>query len=315
MSTISNFLTTEGWATRFDTEVIEIGRRLKSKINNITWESMPDGGGVIIGDWSDKGTSYHPEITIWLDGDNWMIETECGCEERFFCVHAAAVLLRASQAHIIDKLMKFGSLMNSGRISAKTEPDMPIEEPEEERLRSAPYFQLKLIRVAKRPEVIETYLKKKRPSRDLSDKQVPLSIATVVYPSAEFGDFVFPLLSEIAEGETRRTLPDGRSLVIERFRALEKDASSQLARCGLMAVASEYAWIARIIEKKPHWVDDAYQCFFPDPTRVEEGQCWLDTRNAGIPLLEQHGWKVEISDDFGYKVEECDPADWEQTSS
>ncbi len=307
---LSDYLQSERWQNRFDDMVVQIGNRQKSKIENITWETMPDGGAVLVGEWRDKNAHYQPEVTLWKEGESWQVEAECNCEDGFFCSHAAAILLRSSQGHITDKLQQFGSLKNSGRVHV-AEPENPtIEGAEEVRLRTSPSFTLELVRVAALPEVVRTYLNKKKPSRQLDLEKTAIARARVIYPSTEHGDFSFPLLAEITEGETVARTKAGGSLIIERFRALEKDAASQLSRCGLISVASEFTWLARIEQKKPEWLEDTFLYYFPDPTRIEPGACWLDVRHAGIPLLEKHGWAVELADDFGYEVAHCDPADW-----
>jgi len=309
MGSILDYLQLGQWQKRFDAEVLDVGRRLKSKIENIEWETMPDGGVVLIGDWRDKREQYKPEVTIWKEGEGWQVEAECNCDDRFYCGHASAILLRASQEHISEKLQQFGSLKNSGRVSEKA-PEVVVTE-ETVRLRSSPRFSLELIRVSSLPEVVATYLKQKRPSRELELEDSPLAIAVVTYPSEEHGDQRFPLLGQIDDGESLVKTVTGEPLIVERFRALEKDASSHLSRCGLMSVSSEHTWKARIEQKKPHWLEDTYSCYFPDPSRVEAGMCWLDVRNAGVPLLEQHGWEVTLSENFGYEVTHCDPEEWQ----
>ncbi len=310
MTSISHYLQSDHWQQRFDSEVIQLGAKQKAKIENIEWETMPDGGAVLIGLWRNKQATYQPEVTLWAEGEDWQLESECNCEERYSCSHAAAMVIRSAQPHITDKLQRFGSLKNSGRVTESAPVEDTMSDGEETRLRTSPQFRLQLLRVSPLPEVVRTYLRQKRPSRELELEKTPLARATVTYPSEEHGDFTFPLLAEITEGETARTTKQGSPLIIERFRALEKDASSQLSRCGLMSVASEHAWLARIEQKKPDWIEDTYQTYFPDPTRIEAGACWLDVRNAGIPLLKEHGWEIELADDFGYEVDECHPSDW-----
>ena len=313
MMTVSQYLQSQQWQNRFDGDALQLGMRQKSKIDDIEWEEMPDGGVVIVGSWTDKVSVYQPEVTVWIDGDEWTLEAECNCEDRFYCSHAAAVLHRASQAHITDKLEQFGSLKNGGRVNEVEEA--PVILGEEERLRTSPNFSLSLERCERLPEVVETYLKQKRPSWDLKLERPAIAYARVTYTSQIYGDFTFPLLADIDEGESRVVTKAGVPLIIERFRALEKDALSHLSRCGLMVVASEHAWLARIRTKKPHWLEDTYGCFFPDPTRTEPSSCWMDVRNAGIPLLEKHGWGVTVSNDFGYEVTHCDPEEWELSLS
>lgn len=312
MQDVSTFLQSQQWQQRFDGEVIELGKRLKAKTENIEWEKMPDDGAVLMGVWNDaKGQVYKPEITLWKEGDAWQVESECNCGARFYCAHAVSILLRASQPHVTDKLLNFGSLKNSGNISQNESPEV-INDSEQTRLRTSPKFSLHLKRFESYPEVVETYLKQRRPSRDLTAEERPaIALATVTYESEEYGDYHFPLLFNIQDGETPVITKDQTPIIIERFRAIEKDAMSQLSRCGLISVASEHNWLARIQQKKPQWLVETFHCYFPDPDRSVPGTCWLDVRHAGIPLLEQHGWEVHVDEDFGYEVTPCDPGDWQ----
>lgn len=310
MSEAAEFLKSQKWQRRFEEDTVLEGGRLKAKVQDISWESFPEGGAFLKGEWRGKtGEAYHPEISLWREGEQWMIETECRCEARFSCVHAAAVLHRVTQPHILEKLLLTGSLKTGRSEPHNADEDVLLLTSETPRLRVSPLFSLHLKRVDHYPEVVRMYLQKKRPSWKVEDAEsVAIALATVSYEGEE-ESYQFPLLSHITEGETVVT-SDGHPLIIERFQAIERDAVSQLSRCGLMAVASEPMWKARVREKKPEWLTETYQVFFPDPDRSVIETCWLDVRNAGVPLLEKHGWRVEMDEDFGFEVEHCNPEDW-----
>ncbi len=307
MHDVSSFLLSQRWKNRFDDDVLQEGVKGKAKIENIEWEALPDGGAVLLGQWSYKNTTSSPEVSLWQEGEKWNMEAECSCETRRDCSHCVAMLLRASQPHVLEKLKKFGSLRNGGTVTQEVDtPSIPHEEME--RLRVSPKFTLHLKRAEKCPEVVSAYLKKKRPSWG-DDSSPVYALATVTY-EGEGKTYNFPLLSHIHEGESQVENKEGQPLILERFRAIEKEALSQLSRCGLMAVASDFAWLARIREKRSEWLEEAYHCFFPDPDRTQIEHCWLDVRHSGIPILEKYGWTVHLDEEFGYEVSPCDPEDW-----
>ena len=289
------------WRRRFDGDLLESARPLVAKVRGLRLDEPVPGSYGLFGTVGGEET----EVSLWRAADGgWEFETFCSCEGGGFCVHAAALLLRAENE-------RDGSRLTGRSVAEAVAAVMPATAaaavaapaPEVPRISPEPVFELHV-------------------TRDVADRMSRLLLKSLGQPEPEvwiaadatviYGDYRSPLRAAQPDWTSRVTLPDGRPAILDHRAAAENAAARQLAEAGLSSLHSNSAW-RFLLNLKSRDTRDAptRDRWFPDPGREPVDAFWHRFRGEKVAQLEQLGWRVTIDDNVGHRVYDADPAQWD----
>jgi superfamily II DNA or RNA helicase len=295
----ASFIHDSGWRARFDDEVLDGARALVSKTRDPHLDEPTPGcfrlSGMVAGG--------RAEVTFWRSESGWEFESDCGCETRAYCRHAAALLLRA-QKHRDPGRMRGHSITAAVAAAmpvAAARPAADVQAPS--CVTAEPRFELHVTRepVDRTSRLLLQSLGQPDPGTWITAE------ATVVYDTHRS-----PLRGSMPGWTSRITLPDGRPALLQHRQAAENEAARQLSETGLSSLGSNSAW-RFILDLKSRGSRDMPRAdrWFPDPGRISAGRFWHQFRGEMVRRLESQGWTVIIDDNVGHRVFEADPTAWQ----
>ncbi|MGB6221717.1 DEAD/DEAH box helicase, partial [Haloferula sp.] len=294
-------LESESLLDRFEDEVVMIGTKLKGKVRALrsAWEE----GEQFTLKADVAGETC--EVIFWQEGSNWTFESQCTCEIRSYCPHAAALLIVATKPTKLRDLIQ-GSGGVPPLSSANASPSgmtVPVMNPSgPDRLENlTPTFELQITREPTESKVVRLLLQ--------ALKIPDLGEWVVARPYAIYGKHRTPLGGK--PGLREHPLPDGSILL--RDTAAETNAILQLQQAGLASLGShaQYRFLLALEGKNPsssiHHPPSASTLWFPNPAHGELAQYWPWLRATGTTILEDSGWTVTFDDNIGHEVIDLDP--------
>ncbi len=285
---IRPFLESESLLDRFEDEVLMVGTKLKGKVRALrsAWEE----GHQFTLKADVAGETC--EVIHWPEGSSWAFESQCTCEIRSYCPHAAALLIVAT------KPTKLRDLLNP--TSGMTVPVMnPSNSNRLENL--TPTFELNIQREPTDSKVVRLLLQ--------ALKIPDLGEWVVARPYANYGEHRISLGGK--PGLHEHPLPDGPILL--RDTAAEMNAILQLQQAGLASLAShaQFRFLLALGGKDPSSSIDhppsAAGLWFPNPAHGELTHFWPWLRSTGAANLESNNWTVRFDDEVGHEVIDVNP--------
>jgi hypothetical protein len=286
---IDSLLRQVAWRNRFDDEPLAAGTRLVSKVREV---SVEDSGAAGTRVWAEVA-GEECEVDVWRTEGGWGLETSCSCGA-FFCVHAAALLLRVEKSGVRPRP---GPLRKAAELaSATTDGHLP-------RLEVRPRFKL---HVSREPVDQTTRLLFKSVGREAPESMI------VASAEVRYDWHTGPLRGSAPEWASVATAPDGRRVVVVHQSGLENAAAQQLRDTGLTSLHSHPAWrfiLGRRVRGRGE--SAPADLWFPDPDAVPVDDFWYRFRGEMVARLEADGWQVGIDDNVGHCVFEAPPEHWE----
>ncbi len=291
---IRDFFENTLWRERFDDECLEIAPRLRSKVREPAAE-WPDDDNFILRAGIAGETC---EITLWPSGGEWDFESDCTCETRRFCPHAAALLEEASKPKNLSRLLE-GKPIRGGCSAPILAAALVPDSADLPHLELTPSFHLQILREPTESKIVRLLLQALK-IPDTGDW-------VVARPFAIYGEHRIPLGGIPGPREHRL---DG--LVLRRDIAAEMNAILSLQQTGLSSLAghAQYRFLLRLEEKKPSHPISNFQSpsaaalWFPSHGAPAEFWPWL--RAAGAPILEAAGWTVSFDEEVGHEIIDLD---------
>jgi superfamily II DNA or RNA helicase len=296
----SDFFRGGSWQRRFDDEVLQSARSLAPKVRNL---ELGEPGGASFHLTGRVAGGEETSVEFWADGSSWDCESSCDCGSGPFCVHAAALLLRASRERQIPRLGRNSAAAAVAATLARPAPSAVAPPPGLPRISPAPVFEIHV-------------------TREAADRTLKLLLQSLGQPAADswiaaeavviYDGHRSPLRASMPGWTSRVTLPDGREALLEHTAAAETAAALQLADTGLSSLQSNPAWRFLLnLKSKAARDDTPRDRWFPDPARIPVDAFWHQFRGERVAKLESLGWRVIIDDNVGHRVHEADPADWQ----
>lgn len=284
---IAEILESEIWKEGFSTGNLEAGRTLVGArlVFRAAAEILDTGDAVLSAEVREKdGASYSPEVVLFEMDGNLVIESECSCETRAECRHAAALLsyLAKGKGERLDRALggqPEAERMTTGQVLGEkggesTEEEAPRPARESKPRSGGPAF---LLRVEARPEgERSTWLPEIYASAYAlyEGERVPLS------PSGALPPIV---------------LPDRK---IFRDRSAETEALNALYGLSLLPGAEEPPASLRKLDRPDFegtlWAPDREE--WPHPEFY-----WKRFRHEGVPALERRNWEVRFAPGVGHE--------------
>lgn len=309
-SSVRDYLLGKEWQTRFDEFVLGEGGKLarKRKVRDLRWEAQADGGGMLTAEVEDlDGEKAEVEVSLWANSsEDWDLDSSCSCPYAHSCFHAAATLLAAGKATVLDRLLKGGSanLKLPNPASTSTATASPKEVPT---LRTEPLLGIEVLVEPANSRIVQLLLQSLRAAN--RDYWI------VARPYVRYGDHELPLYTtgdSVAQVEDQ----DG-PILIERDLAAESEAARHLTKLGLTHLGAQpsYRFLLGMDRKRREGPGPEATAWFPEPSLSTPAMFWPWFRAEAGPKLGSLGWSVEIDDEIGHPVYETSPQDWESKLS
>ena len=301
-SSVREFLLGSDWQVRFDDFVLQNGGRLarKRRVTDLAWSSQEDGGGTLSAEVRDfEGESHEVELSLWQEGEErWELEASCSCPYAHCCQHAAATLLAAGKKTILDRLLKGGR----ARLRPESGAKISFVPSPASSLQCEPVFGMEVLIEPASSRPVQLLLQSLRaPNRDEW---------LVARPTVSYGEHELPLYTR---GDSSVVIETAQgSLEIVRDLQAEKNAARQLTQLGLTHLGAQPSYRFLIgLERGKNRASSAEFAWFPEPSLTTPDIYWPWFRAEARPRLEAKGWRVEVDEDIGFPVHQCEPADWD----
>ncbi|GAA5481266.1 DEAD/DEAH box helicase [Haloferula sargassicola] len=288
---IRNHLASSAWTERFEDEVLLVASKLKGKVRALkgAWENDQ----FIL---SAEVAGEPCEIIHWQENGVWAFETECPCDIRTFCPHAAATLLVASKpAKLRDLLAERSAGLQTGILPAAA----PAAQDPSSAIYHPPSFHLRVTREPTDSKVVRLLLQ--------ALKIPDTGEWVVARPEAIYGGHRISLSGK--PGLREHPLPDGSVLL--RDPAAEMNAILQLQQAGLASLGShaQFRFLLALEKNRPSSIENRQSAalWFPNPGHGTLDQFWPWLRATGVAQLEAQGWSVSFDTDVGHEVIVLDP--------
>ncbi|MEM9235607.1 MAG: SNF2-related protein, partial [Verrucomicrobiota bacterium] len=291
-SGIRDFLESGAWRDRFEEEILLVATKLRPRVKALRgqWEA------------GDQFTLHAEvsgetcEVIFWPEGSDWAFESQCTCEIRSYCPHAAAILLAAIRGRKLQELLEPQTTATpaAGSTTSHSAPGT--------RHSHEVGFHLRVTREPTESKVVKLLLQ----ALKIPDP----GEWVVARPEVTYGDYRTPLGGK--PGLREHPLPDGSVLL--RDTAAEMNAILQLQQLGLASLSShpQYRFLLAL-EKKSRSpqtnapAPSASALWFPDPAHGELSHYWPWLRTNGAANLESTGWTVAFDEEVGHEVIAIDP--------
>ena len=292
-SDIHDHLLESRWRDRFEDEVLLVAGKLKGKVRALR------------GDWEGDQFVIHAdvagescEIIHWQENGRWDFESQCPCEIRSYCPHAAAALLVASKpAKLRDLLQGTRDVPAVPDNPAAPATPKPADHPAlTTRQGGKAAFHLRITREPTASKVVRLLLQ--------ALKIPDTGEWVVARPEAIYGEHRISLGGK--PGLREHPLPDGSVLL--RDPAAEMNAILQLQQTGLASLGSHAQFRFLLALEKSRSADiGADTLWFPNPSHGTLEQFWPWLRATGASQLEGQGWTVSYDTEVGHEVITVDP--------
>ena len=303
-SDIHDHLLESRWRDRFEDEVLLVAGKLKGKVRALRcdWE-----GDQFVIHADIAGESC--EIIHWQENGRWDFESQCPCEIRSYCPHAAAALLVASKpAKLRDLLQGTRDVPAVPHNPAAPATPKPADHPAlTTRQGGKAAFHLRITREPTASKVVRLLLQALK-IPDLGDW-------VVARPFAIYDKHRIPLAGTAGPREYRLETPEG-PVVLRRDVAAEMNAIQLLQQTGLASLSShdQYRFLLALQKTNPKAAAHNPQfLWFPNPGHGTLAEFWPWLRATGGPLLEAAGWSVSFDDNVGHEVIDLDPDNFTYT--
>ena len=214
----SDFFRGESWRLRFDEEVLQLARSLAPKVRDLEL-GEPEGGSFRLTGRVAGG--QETSVEFWADGSSWDCDASCDCGSGSFCVHAAALLLRASRERQIPRLGSNSAAAAVAATLARPTPSAIAPPPGLPRIAPVPVFELHV-------------------TREPADRTLKLLLQSLGQPPADswiaaeavviYDVHRSPLRASMPGWTSRVVLPDGREALLEHSAAAETAAGFPIPR-------------------------------------------------------------------------------------
>ncbi|MEP4077838.1 DEAD/DEAH box helicase [Haloferula sp.] len=287
----------ESFSDRFEDEVLMVGTKLRPRVKALRAEWEAGNQFTLRADVAGETC----EVIHWLEDQHWAFESQCSCEIRTFCPHAAALLMAAAKPAKLRDLLNPSSGMTSLPSVASGEGRVPVMNPSSsDRLENlTPTFELQIQREPTGSKVVRLLLQ--------ALKIPDLGEWVVARPCAIYGDHRIPLGGKPGLREHR--LADDSILI--RDTAAEMNAILQLQQIGLTSLGShaQFRFLLALEGKNQPATEhgQASALWFPNPTHGELAHYWPWLRSTGVGKLNSSGWSVTFDEEVGHEVIEVDP--------
>ncbi len=295
----SDFIRDAAWQQRFDEEVLAAAKTLASKTKELKLDEPVEGSYSL----QAKVAGEDTEVSFWLNGSSWEIESFCSCDLGSFCHHAAGLMMKAA---------KQGDLTRLQGMSVNSAVQQAIEEQKAEATAAAkaklphisaePTFELHIVR-----EPVDRTSKLLLQSLGQPDPDVWIfAEATVNYAGHRS-----PLRSAMPDWSSEVIQADGSRVILDHNKAVENQAARQLTDTGLSSLQSNSAWRFLLNRKSRDAKKFADRDrWFPDPSRIPAELFWHQFRGEWVEKLEAQGWDIQIDDNVGHAVHDAAPDNW-----
>ena len=285
----------ESFLDRFDDDVLMVGTKLRPKVKALRSEWEAGNQFTLRADVGGETC----EVIHWPEGSGWAFESQCSCEIRSFCPHAAALLMAAA------KPTKLRDLLNPSTTTVAPAAQITTSHSAlGTRHTHEVSFVLQITREPTESKVVRLLLQ--------ALKITDLGEWVVARPYAIYSDRRIPLGGKPGLREHR--LADDSILI--RDTAAEMNAILQLQQIGLASLGSHAQFrflLALEGNSKPQSPSSNSQSpsasalWFPNPAHGELAHYWPWLRSNGAGKLESSGWTIAFDEEVGHEVIDVDP--------